>query len=182
MEHNIFLSYLMLAIVIVIFGLMIYQVIMQEDKSDQYYFTLKFSALSQDPSSGPPVYPLGNSGTLNEGIKLVRDSFRTLALTDPDLDFNIPHWSEWKINIVPVIDETDGSVANTYYQYTFPVSSKSTTKPEVLLNSVLGDSLTLSVLFSNTPDLAWAQTYFDDNVSSSLTYGTYGSGVATQSA
>lgn len=183
MEHHKLISYFILALIIAVFGLVVYQVVMQEQKVDQYYVTVSLSALSQDPTTGPPVYPVGPDGTIDGGIKQVRDSIQQVASNSPN--FKIPHESKWKLNVVPVINEANGSIANVYYHYTFPVSTFLVSRSVNQSNnfsSLLGTDSTLASFFVGSEKLTWAQNFFDDNATMNLTYGTYGSGTVSQTA
>jgi hypothetical protein len=180
MEHHKWLWYLVVALVLTIFGLAVYQVVMQERKVDRYYMSLVFTASNQDiATAGVPAFPATASGTLNAGIQQVRNATVDAVSTDPALNANIPHWSAWKLNIVPVIDSAAGSVDTFRYHYTFPINADVLDDTRTVLQNVLVDAQDRDSFFAgDATRLAWAQSVFDNDISMSLTYGTYGTGSA----
>lgn len=180
MEHHKWLWYLVVALVLTIFGLAVYQVVMQERKIDRYYMSLVFTANNQDiTTAGVPVFPATGTGTLNAGIQQVRNALVDAVAADSALNASVPHWSAWKLNIVPVIDSAAGLVNTFRYHYTFPINADVLDDTRTVLQNVLVDAQDRDTFFAgDATRLAWAQSVFDDDVSMSLTYGTYGTGSA----
>lgn len=179
-EHQRWQHYLILAVVLTIFGLMIYQVVMQEQKVDQYYVSVILAPTDNDITGGLPTYPMGASGTLNGGIRRVRDAVASVVAADTSFNMHIPHWSKWKLNVVPVIDPTTHALTGANYHYTFPIRSAVLDDTATILDIILANSQTVTDLFINeaTEVKTWATDTFDTEVHAALTYGTYSTGVA----
>ncbi len=177
-EHHKWQHYLMLALIVTIFGLMIYQVVMQERKVDQYYMSFVFTPLNADTTI-TPTFPTGLTGTFNGGIKEVRNALVDRVNDDALINVSVPKWSDWKVNAVPSFDPTDGSNTNMAYHYTFPVPASVLNDTKIALELVLEDATDRDGFFAGDADrLAWAQATFDPDINVSLTYGTYGTGSA----
>ena len=184
-EHHKWMYYLTFAVILVIFGLVIYQVVMQERKVDQYYLSIILEPKGHDvTTAGLPTFPSGASGTLNGGIEQVREAVATSVNDRFGQNLNVPHWSKWALNIVPSIDPTGGSLTNVSYHYTFPVSSDMMADTEFVLTNILVSTETVADLFSNTTGDApgWADDVFGTTVQGALTFGTYGTGSTAQFA
>jgi len=177
MEHHKWTWYLMVAVILTIFGLMIYQVVMQEQKVEQYYVTVVLAPAGQDVTGGLPVYPADATGTINAGIQQVRNAVNDLVDATSGVNMKVPHWSKWKLNMMPVIDPTDQTLVSVNYHYTFPVASSILGDTENIMDLVLRDSASITTLFgaASTTRGAWAVAVFDTEVHASLTYGTYSS-------
>ena len=173
------LHHLMVAVIFVIFGLMVYQIVMQERKRDRYFVTIILGPDGNDvTTAGLPVYPADATGTLNAGIEKVRNALADTVAADSNIDFKVPHWSEWKLNLIPTIDPTTHAQTGFRYHYTFPVHQDMLDDTDSVLHDIIEDAKTRDELFANNADdLAWAQTVFDTEVHASLAFGTYSVGV-----
>lgn len=168
-EHK-WMTYFIWAVIIAIFGMVIYMVTMDEKKEDRYWLSLNF--VQDTASLDLPTYPTGSTGTLDEGIKVVRDAVADKVATLDDVDFNVPHQSKWKLSINPT--GTSGS-NDIVYTYSFPASSElKTTSP--YLNELVENTGTVGNLFNQSSDevIAWANTTFGNasSVIATLNYGT----------
>ena len=184
-EHHRWQHYLLLAMVITIFGLMIYQVVMQEQKVDRYYISVVLAPFGNDvTTAGLPTYPTGAAGNLNGGVQRVRDAVASVVAADSNNSMYVPHWSKWKLNVVPVVDPTTHTLNGVNYHYTFPIRSAVLDDTTTLLDTILANSQTITQLFANetTGDQTWATATFDAEVHGALTYGTYSAGAVAGSS
>lgn len=108
----------MVVLVLVIFGLMIYQVVMQEQKVDQYYFNV---ILTANDATSPAVlkFPNTQEGTMSGALKVVAENFSSFLGTT----FKAPHWTDWSLNIIPALSTNQGGdIQNIYYHFSFPIT------------------------------------------------------------
>lgn len=180
LEHQKWQHYLMLVLIIIIFGLVIYQVVMQEQKVDQYYMSVILAPNGNDVTGGLPTYPTGALGTLNGSIEQVRNAVANVVAADTNYNMFIPHWTKWKLSIVPIFDPTSQTLTSVNYHYTFPIRSAVLNDTATILDTILVNAQTVTELFTNESATvqAWAASAFDTEVGASLTYGTYGAAVA----
>jgi len=163
--------YFTLAVVIAIFGMVIYITVQEERQADRYYISLIFSG-----NGALPTYPTGNTGTLNGGIKTIRDAVAAHVEADADVTFGVPAWGDWKLSVVPEIPTGGGAVTTNFFHYSFPAPSNLMNDVETLLDNISRDGLTITQLFgAGTADLTWAQAVpLDANFNVSLNYGERG--------
>lgn len=170
--ENIWLQYLMMAFIIVIFGLVIWQVVMQEQQSDMYYISIVLSPLNANTALGvPDAY-----GSIDKGIQFVRDA--TNEYTDgtkSNLPIKIPHWSKWRLNVLPVINPATGATTNLQYRYSFPVRPDQLFLALSFMDEIYqGQTLVQYFGPSSSERGEWVARYFADHISLSLTYGDAG--------
>jgi hypothetical protein len=168
-EHK-WMTYVVWAVIIAIFGMVIYLVTMDEKKEDRYWVSLVFVQNNADLDL--PVYPNNSTGTLNGGIKTVRDAVASKVDSYTNVDFKVPHASQWKLSIAPNANTDEFDVI---YTYSFPASSEmSTTKP--FLNEILDSNETVGDIFdqSSADVKSWADTVFSNAtpIIAALNYGT----------
>ncbi len=161
--------YLIFAVILVIFGLVIYLVVMDEKHEDRYYGSLVFF------SATAPTHPLSAEGTLESGIKTVRNALVKLVDATADVNFKVPHESDWKLTVSPQITTGTATSTGNLYYYSFPVGKDVVTDVGRLVDDVISGPVAVADLFADAPaaDLAWSASAFTDtDLSVSLTYGT----------
>ena len=168
-EHK-WMTYVVWAVIIAIFGMVIYLVTMDEKKEDRYWVSLVF--FQSNENSVLPAYPATATGTLDGGIKAVRDALAERVATYSNVDFKVPHASQWKLSGTTV---GSASAPDVIYTYSFPASSEMTTTGPLLFE-LLESSETVGDLFSSSAaDVqTWANSIFIDDtlINASLNYGT----------
>ena len=167
-EHK-WMTYFIWTVIIAIFGMVIYMVTVDEKKEDRYYASVIFHS-----ANSAPLYP-PDTGTLEGGIKKVRDAVANLVSETSDVNFKVPSHRDWHLNAVPILDnDTSGLNGGFHYFYTFPLSHTDFGDAGKLADDFADGAFTVNNLFSyNADDLTWATNSFTDGpVSVNLTYGT----------
>lgn len=167
-KENRWTYYFLLALIIVIFGLVIYLTVLGENKSDKYYYTIIFSA--KDQTGGDIRYPDNDtSGTLEGVVKEVANYAGYYFSSN----INVPDWSRWTMNIIPDINPANGNITNVFYHFSFPINQSQFRSPDMTgrMSDISNGTLTLGDIFNTDESLTWAQTFFADPVSGTITYG-----------
>jgi hypothetical protein len=161
--------YFTLAVVLAIFGMVIYITVQEQSHNDRYWVNMVFSG-----NGGLPTFPTGNTGTLNGGIRTIRDAVSALIENDVDVTFKVPAWGDWKLTIVPEIPTGGGAVTTNFFIYSFQAPSNLLNDVETILDNISRDAMTTTDLFgAGSTDLTWANAVpLDANINATLTFGT----------
>lgn len=167
-EDHKWMTYFIWAVIIAIFGMVIYMVTMDEKKNDRYYVSVIFHN-----ANSAPLYP-PDTGTLEGGVKKVRDAVANLVSETSDVNFKVPHSNSWDLNVVPVIASNSSTPSGFHYFYSFPISHTDYGDAGKLADDFADGSFTVANLFNyNADDLTWATNSFTAGpVSINLTFGT----------
>jgi hypothetical protein len=167
-EGHKWMAYFIWAVIITIFGLVIYIITQNNDK---YYFSL---TVYQDESTAiAPAYPDTATGTLQNGVAVFRNALVT-KLDALGVNYKVAPVGQWKFSAAPMFLQTGETNVSYVYRYSFPCSAEmkaSDSLLETTINSIGG----VTALFSDAPtaESNWATTTFGDPaVRGIVTYGS----------
>lgn len=180
-EDNKWHMYFVYAVVLAIFGMVIYLVVVGQQTEDQYYATITFVTDESTNSVLVPAYPSGDDGTVYGGIKVVRDAFAA-KMQSLGTDINVPATGAWSFNAQPRQPAT-GDTPDYYWSYTFPAPSELNVK-ESVIKEIVENDMSVGDFFSEAPAdvLEWATARFNGAngpLSVSISYGNRAAAAAS---
>jgi len=172
-EDNKYHMYFIYALILAIFGMVIYLVVVNQEIENQYYLTLTIVGDDSVQQIVPPTYPSGANGTLRGGMNAIRSALVSKLNTISGVNLVVPGLDYWSFNAIASFKTT----ADVDYQfvYTFPAPSEITNSASAL-GAFVSAEYNLTQLFSESSvELqTWAAATFvgANQVRLSLTYGT----------
>lgn len=172
-EDNKWHMYFVYAVVLAIFGMVIYLVVVNQQIEDQYYLTISFVSDDSASPNAPPTYPTGDDGNLYGGMRAVRDALVAKVDSLSDVNIDIPGLGAWSFNAVAQFKSTTD--VDYVYSYTFPAPREIFEK-ESALEKLISSEYNVTEFFDQASQEIrdWSTTVFaaGTEVRGSLTYGS----------
>lgn len=173
-EDNKWHMYFVYAVILAIFGMVIYLVVVGQQTEDQYYLTITFRSDESGTSVIAPTYPTGANGTLKGGVNAVRDALVSKVDSLDGVNLSISGSGSWSFAAHPRLNDA-GDTPDYYWSYTFPAPGEMTTNASVL-EQIVNNDYDVNKFFSEASvDVQdWAAATFTDAsqpVTVSIAYG-----------